>query len=46
VLRETGVIVHPGSFYGMAGGGRVVVSLIGSAGEFIEGMERLREWNA
>ncbi len=34
VLREAGVIVHPGRFYGMAEDGRVVVSLITSAGGF------------
>jgi len=34
LARERGVIVHPGSFYGMAETGRVVVSLIGSAVDF------------
>jgi alanine-synthesizing transaminase len=46
VLRETGVIVHPGSFYGMGESGRVVASLIGSTAEFTEGVRRLNEWNA
>ena len=46
VLRETGVLVHPGSFYGMAEGGRVVVSLIGLEGEFVEGVRLLSEWNS
>jgi alanine-synthesizing transaminase len=45
MLRMTGVVVHPGSFYGMAGGGSVVVSLIGPAAEFAEGVRRLSEWN-
>jgi alanine-synthesizing transaminase len=45
MLRLTGVVVHPGSFYGMAGGGSVVVSLIGPAAEFAEGVRRLSEWN-
>jgi alanine-synthesizing transaminase len=45
LLRETGVVVHPGSFYGMAGDGRVVVSLIVPAGEFAEGVRLLSEWN-
>ena len=46
VLRETGVVVHPGSFYGMAEGGWVVVSLIGPMAGFGEGVRRLCEWNA
>jgi aspartate/methionine/tyrosine aminotransferase len=46
VLRETGVLAHPGSFYGMAEGGRVVVSLIGQEGEFVEGVRLLSEWNS
>lgn len=41
LLREGGVIVHPGSFYGLADSGRVVVSLIGPPDEFAEGMERI-----
>jgi len=40
LARERGVIVHPGSFYGMGEAGRVVVSLIGSAGEFEESIQR------
>jgi alanine-synthesizing transaminase len=46
VLRETGVVVHPGSFYGMSEGGWVVVSLIGHAAEFGKGVWQLCEWNA
>ena len=34
LARERGVIVHPGSFYGMGEAGRVVVSLIGPAADF------------
>jgi alanine-synthesizing transaminase len=35
------VVIHPGAFYGIAEGGRVVVSLIGPVGEFAAGMERI-----
>jgi alanine-synthesizing transaminase len=45
LLRDVGVVVHPGSFYGMAEDGRVVVSLIGPEGEFAEGVRVLSEWN-
>jgi aspartate/methionine/tyrosine aminotransferase len=38
LVRERGVLVHPGEFYGMAEAQRVVVSLIGPAAEFEEGM--------
>jgi len=38
LVRERGVVVHPGGFYGMAEAQRVVVSVIGSAAEFEEGM--------
>jgi alanine-synthesizing transaminase len=41
LLREMGVVVHPGSFYGIAESGRVVVSLLGPEGEFREGLERI-----
>jgi len=40
LARELGVIVHPGSFYGMAERNRVVVSLIGLAEEFEAGIRR------
>ena len=40
LVRERGVVVHPGGFYGMGERGWVVVSLIGPAGEFEEGMRR------
>ena len=41
LLREVGVVVHPGLFYGIAESGRVVVSLLGPEGEFREGLERI-----
>jgi alanine-synthesizing transaminase len=44
LVREAEVVVHPGSFYGMAEDGRVVVSLIGPEGEFAEGVRVLSEW--
>jgi alanine-synthesizing transaminase len=34
LVRERGVIMHPGNFYGMAEKNRVVVSLIGPLGDF------------
>ena len=40
LARERGVIVHPGSFYGMGEAGRVVVSLIGPAEEFSVSIQR------
>jgi aspartate/methionine/tyrosine aminotransferase len=40
LARERGVIVHPGSFYGMAEASRVVVSLIGPAAEFEASIQR------
>jgi len=41
LLRESGVVVHPGSFYGIGESGRVVVSLLGFEQEFMEGLERI-----
>jgi aspartate/methionine/tyrosine aminotransferase len=41
LLREERVVVHPGSFYGIAESGRVVVSLLGLRSEFAEGLERI-----
>ncbi|RXH56033.1 pyridoxal phosphate-dependent aminotransferase [Granulicella sibirica] len=38
IFAELGVVVHPGSFYGLEGAGRVVVSLIGGAEEFRRGV--------
>jgi alanine-synthesizing transaminase len=40
LLSERGVVVHPGSFYGMAGKSRVVVSLIGPADDFERSIRR------
>jgi alanine-synthesizing transaminase len=42
LLREVGVVVHPGTFYGIAETGRVVVSLLGAADEFVEGILRIK----
>lgn len=42
LLQESGVVVQPGSFYGIAEGGRVVVSLITPAASFSEGMRLIR----
>ena len=41
LLREMDVVVHPGSFYGIAEGGRVVVSLIGPLDGFVQGMGQI-----
>jgi alanine-synthesizing transaminase len=41
LLLEVGVLVHPGSFYGIPELGRVVISLLGPEGEFREGLERV-----
>jgi len=38
LVRDRGVLVHPGSFYGMAERNRVVISLIGPAADFDAGM--------
>ena len=44
LVRTAGVIVHPGSFYGVAGRNRVVVSLLGRPAEFAEGVAKLKLW--
>jgi aspartate/methionine/tyrosine aminotransferase len=41
LLQQLGVLVHPGSFYGIPESGRVVISLLGPEGEFREGLERV-----
>jgi aspartate/methionine/tyrosine aminotransferase len=41
LLGSTGVIVHPGSFYGMAEPERIVVSLISQEDVFQEGISRI-----
>ena len=43
-LLDRGVVVHPGTFYGMSERGRAVVSLIVEEGEFREGMGVVRDW--
>jgi alanine-synthesizing transaminase len=48
LLREAGVMVHPGTFYGIAEAGRVVVSLLGPGEDFAEGIRRIKRvtgWN-
>ncbi|HWG17929.1 MAG TPA: pyridoxal phosphate-dependent aminotransferase [Acidobacteriaceae bacterium] len=40
LVRERGVIVHPGSFYGMPQKNRIVASLIGPAAEFTASIQR------
>ncbi len=42
LLREAGVVVHPGAFYGIGEMGRVVVSLLGPGDEFGEGLGRIK----
>jgi aspartate/methionine/tyrosine aminotransferase len=44
LVRTTGVVVHPGSFYGFAGQHSVVISLIGRPEVFFQGMEKLKRW--
>ncbi len=46
LLREVGVVTHPGSFYGLAETGRVVVSLIGPPTHFSKAVARITEWNS
>jgi alanine-synthesizing transaminase len=41
LLRQVGLVVHPGSFYGIGEAGRVVVSLIGLSAEFSIGMQKI-----
>lgn len=43
LVRERGVLAHPGAFYGMAERNRVVVSLIGLAEDFEEGIGKAIE---
>jgi aspartate/methionine/tyrosine aminotransferase len=43
VVRESGVIVHPGSFYGMAPAGRLVISLLPEIEVFAEGTAWFRK---
>ena len=41
LLGEADTVVHPGSFYGIGGGGRVVVSLIGLTADFSTGLKSI-----
>ncbi len=41
LLRDVGVVMHPGSFYGIPELGRVVVSLLGPSTAFQQGLERI-----
>lgn len=43
LVRERGVLAHPGEFYGMPERNRVVVSLIGMVDEFAEGIDKAIE---
>ncbi|QNI38162.1 pyridoxal phosphate-dependent aminotransferase [Edaphobacter albus] len=42
LLEREGVIVHPGAFYGMAETERIVISLIASADQFTQGVQRIK----
>jgi aspartate/methionine/tyrosine aminotransferase len=44
LVAELGLIVHPSSFYAMAGAHRVVVSLIVPAETFWRGIQSLNQW--
>ena len=44
LVQEAGLLVHPGSFYGLPGRHFVVASTIGPAEKFKEGVERLAMW--
>lgn len=45
IVREAGVVTHPGGFYGMAEGNRLVLSLLGPVERFAEGVQRLQNWS-
>lgn len=44
LIRTAGIVVHPGSFYGISGQSRVVVSLIVPAAHFQVGTQNLVQW--
>jgi len=46
LVRELGVVVHPGSFYGMAESNRIVVSLLTRKEEFAEGIGMISRYLA
>jgi aspartate/methionine/tyrosine aminotransferase len=43
LLRSKSVLVHPGHFYDFPGEGHLVLSLLGSKGDFAEGIRRVLE---
>ncbi len=45
LVTEAGVVVHPGSFYGLPGHNHIVVSLIGPAEIFARGIQTLNKWS-
>jgi alanine-synthesizing transaminase len=44
LVRNTAVVLHPGSFYGMEGGNRKVISLLTPSVEFEEAIRRLTRY--
>jgi alanine-synthesizing transaminase len=44
LVEELGVVVHPGSFYGLPGHYHIVVSLIGPTEPFARGIKTLNKW--
>ena len=44
LVRDAGVVVHPGSFYGLPGNHSIVVSLIGPTADFARGVQALKHW--
>lgn len=44
ILKEAGVLVHPGYFYGLAARNQIVVSLLGSSSPFREATSLLDGW--
>ena len=45
LVGEAGVLAHPGSFYGLAGEHFVVLSTIGPAEKFRNGLKAMKEWS-
>jgi aspartate/methionine/tyrosine aminotransferase len=44
LIKEAGVVVHPGSFYGLAGRHTLVVSLLMTSDCFAAGVDKLNKW--
>ena len=44
MVSEAGIVLHPGSFYGITGANRAVVSLLGAEDRFAAGIRRLKAW--